>query len=1229
MSLLGKLFSGTPSTGQTTRRPSNPLDSNLEDHFTYNLLFPDAEALCHKDQLFPFSSGTVLTPTNANTFDYNGEIDLDMRDVRVIIMQEATSTTGIPYVLYDSYTPPPTSPILERQNSNSSAFPTRSENRRSVPPPRKTSVGQNSRPVVVQQESTTPRAFGGAFDRRSTHKSQLSYTETEGQRSAREYKEEVTTISNCIFGTSEVLAYKGTGTKVHILPSESKAFVGPSSYAADGSLGRSTMRSSKLAQSFTVENAAGHNPAGLSATTPSRAQDRKKVLITRMFPVPLPNDEAEIQSPIAGSAIAGSDGYPFPRVSDNGTPEKKPQPKQKRTPMYAVGLIVHLPASLPKAPSAPTSRSSFRGSSSYNEQDSFPSSFSSTKRAGWTMLGSGSGMESLESSIYSDVDDRIDMITQHWDIITRTLSHLQAVATESLVCLLRQADISSPGPRHNSHSRTPSASIIAGRRVMDVKAFKVPKTNAKLVQLGSNCLVQISKIQKEVDASRQRIVSGIKSLQVITGQGRWGIWREEARLAERWAGGKDKGFFFFNLLTGFLGNHTEWLQALGPSWHRRRHYQNPRSHKDDVSLPARTIIVSNDKMAARRLIFLLSAFLPAGQQLAFRAHRPSTSVSLGGCSQSPPSYIIPVLREESLRRKINKRSGNSKALHPRTMSSPAQSAQTSQPSKPQPEAPSGLGITVNHVQRDRSTSDISQIKTANLPIPGSDSGTRKSSTATTRTATPITTVPHFSTRAPARGTGPIPRPDSSGSLAADDLLRSLKRDNSSGQYSNVSNDSQGQNSRWGNMISGFWGSKRRPSTSTTNTSATSMDVEINDPYYRDITSQPRGKLSITSEDGTEVPLTRSKIQQQRELRKSDSGSIETARAIEQKSEQEVDEITEQMTQISERIPDPSGAYESPVKTTIADDGAIEIDVPLPDYLAFETAVSSPSSSGYLSTPGLGNGVEGFEHYSRTGPDSDTTINVGGYLSRYHPDFTLQAVPSQSDLINEIKESMRAEPTPLLTSTPHAEDGRADRWVDVSSALVADTTNFTITHIRYRRLIKFKEIDPSTPAVSTSLDSKYGNVYAGVPSTPNREVYDESEDRFLEEQLVSMDETLIEAVERIIAQSGGESRHSSPNSSRSTSRRATGGKQRERERSNSDVKAVPTVGAGAGAGAGAVGANHLEVPRNECKKMVLSALEEIVKEVESSRAEVGGAGREKESFLREGVRCWLGSVESVE
>lgn len=1124
-------------------------------------------------------------------------------------MQEATPTSGSASLLYDSHTPAPPSPTLERQASNSGAvYPSRTEGRRSTSSPRKASVGQNSRPVVIQQETTAPRAFG-AFDRRTTvQQNRLSSTETEGQRSAREYREEMVMVSNCIFGNSEVLAYKGTGTKVHILPSESKASFTSSSYGGDanGSFGRSSMRSSKLAQSFTSDNCAPTpTSAGfMSPSTSTRITERKKVLITRMFPVPLPSDDSEetphLRTPTQNSQSDDVAGYPFPKVGNHGATEKKPQPKQKRTPMYAVGLVIHLPAAS-HAPSVPLSRSSFRGPGSYTEQESCPSSFNSARRSGWTMLGNGFGVESLDSSISSDIDDRIDTITQHWDIIMRTLSHMQAVATACLLPLLKQADVASPEPRVISHSRAPSASIsISGKRVMEeVKPFKLPKTNAKFVQLQANCLMQNQNIQKEVNLSRQRIASGIKAQQVVTGQGRWGIWREEARLVGKWAGGKEEGFFFFNLLTGFLGHHTEWLQVLGPDWYRRRHYQHQRASKDDdISLPARTIVVSDNKLMARRLVFLLAAFLPASQQLSPpRLHRPSTSTSFGGYSQSPPMYAVPILREETLRRRLNRRTGTSRGAHSRTMSFPAQVMH------------GPLGHLPPDNLHDRRPSDAGSIKTANLPIPGSDLGTRKSSAATTSTVTPVTPMTHFSTRRQNRGTGPEPRPGSSGSFATDDLLRfSMKRGESSGQFTNISSDSQSQNSRWGSMISGFWSSKRRDSTVSTDVDPMSIDgLEISDPRPKPKEPENHSKLADMVQ---EEHLRKTKGQQGREARKSDSGSAETARPNNEESE----ETPEQVVQTARRIPDPSGAFESPVKTSInEDDGVIDIDVPLPEYLSFESAVSSPSSSGYLSTPGFGHGMEGFEHYSRHGPEPDTTTNVGGWLQRFHPDFALQAIPAQDNLLEEVKASMRDEPTPLFSTTPLPDNGHSERWVDVSSAIIADTTNFSIRRIRYRRLVKPK--DMATPSIPPSNDSRYGNVYTAAQLTPATEMYESQiEEQFIEEPIMSMDETLIQAVERIIAQSGHGSKASSACSSRSTSRR--GG---NRERSNSDAKTS------------SLGAHNLEVPRNECKKMVLGALEEIVKEVAESRKEDSDdAERERtESFLREGVRNWLVNIETME
>ncbi|KAG9240344.1 folliculin-interacting protein N-terminus-domain-containing protein [Calycina marina] len=1194
MSLLGKLFSGSA----TSQRPQHSLDSNLEDAFTHSLLFPDAEALYHTDQVFTLSSATVL-PAAVNAFDINADLDLDLRDVRVIIMQEATMLSGSAYLLYDSHPPPPSpaSPpaTLDRHAGNPPAC-SRTEGQRSISTPRKVSVGQASRPLVIQSE--TPRTYG-AFDRRPLHNRQLSYNETETQKAAREYREDVAMFSNCIFGNSEVLAYKGTGTKVHPLPADPRNLPCSTAYISDGSLGRSSMRS-KLAQSCTSEDNqnVGSTSTGTSNTNvSSRSNERKKVLITRMFPVPLLNDATDDQTPTAHEHGVG---YPFPNVGSD-MKEKKVQPKQKRTPMYAVGLIIQLPAA-PQTPAAPASRS-FRRSGSYNEQESFPSSFNSSRRSGWTILGPGFGVESMDSSISSDFDDRLDTVAQHWDIITRTMSHLQAVATATLLPMLNHADITSPEPR--VHHRTSSASVsVSGKRVEDAKPFKLAKTNSKMVQLTSNCLMSVQAIQKEVGSSRYRIISGIKALRVVTGQGRWGIWREEARTVGKWAGGRDEGFFFFNLLTGFLGNHTEWLQALSPSWYRQRHSEQHQTNRDnDISIPARTIIISDNKLMARRLIFLLTAFLPSNQQaLSARIHRPSTSMSFGGYSQSPP-MAAPILREESLRRKINKKPPASRAghNHSRTMSIPAQP---------------GNGSEIHH-HHDRRVSDAASIKTANLPIPGSDIGTRKSRTATASTIAPVATMPHFSTRRPTRGTGPTPRPGSSGSLATDDLIRSLKRGDS------TSTDSQGYNSKWGSMMSNFWSSTRRGSTA--DSSPPKLEgLVINDPHFKPSDQPKKWKLSeMVEELQTNPPLPH--------VGRTEADTVETNTQV-----GDAGDVTEQTIHVNERILDPSGAYESSVKTSVnASDGVIDIDVPLPDYLSFESAVSSPSSSAYsFSAPGHGNAMDGFEIHSRSGRDTETTMNVGGWLPHYNPDFALQAIPakSNSNVLAHIKESLRAEPTPIFAVTPGIGGKGGEKWIDISSAIIADTTNFSIKHIKYRRLIKPIVATPAAPI----LDSRYGNVYSTSAMTTGLGTHSgQLEEMFVEEPIISMDDTLIDAVERIIAQSGTASLSSSTCSSRSPSR----------SQSKSIQPIVSTDGNGNGKAkplSMEIPKPHLEVPRTECKKMVLTALEEIVRSVvddreremdgevasphERYKGKLGATARERESFLREGVRAWLGSVE---
>ncbi|KAL7789076.1 folliculin-interacting protein N-terminus domain-containing protein [Trichoderma ceciliae] len=1010
--MLGRLLhlgSGGQSTGPTLSnngsRPILSLESVQEDSHTRNLLFPDAQDLYQhrNDQVFPFFTAPATSSASpANAFDYNDDIELDVKDVRVIIMQDALGPTNAS-LLFDSRPLPEAAASAERHSTAAQDM------KRTNPlSPRKGSHSQTSRPTAIHVDSSQPRQ--GAFDRRaSVHSRSHSFAETDGQRAAREYREELATFSSCIFGNSELMAYKGTSTKVHVVPSESRIPDHGVSIFGDGrsSIGRASGRSSKLSQSYSSQTVSPtHPPLPTGASTP-RQSERKKVLITRLFPVTLVADDLDATVTPPSRYSDDNGGFPFPPPGDeSASKKKKPQPKQRRTPMYAVVLVVQLPPSPSRISSAVPPKPVFREPGSYNDQELFSSSYSSTRMSGWNMSGSGLYGETTDSSFSIDVEDRIDSLTKHWDIIMRTLTHLQSVVAFRLHTMLKQTDISSPGPYSTSlanlSSRRPS--LTADRRP-DESRIKPSKGTTKLVSLLPNCLSDDVHIASEVGLARSRIVMGLSASRVVTGQGRWGIWRDEAIWTCKWAAGLNQGVFLHTLLTGFLATHVDWLQALSsPAYRRRALLRRQNQNEDDLSLPARTIIVSDDKMAARRIIFLLSAFLPANQQIPGpRVHRPSTSASVGAFSNSPPTYVVPVVREESLRRKINRRTGFGRTSHSRTASQSARSGTVS--------SQMGHLGTADHSSHHRRASDAASIRTAGLPIPGHDLMSRKSSVATS-TIMQDSTMPHFST---IQRTDSLRwrRPGSSGSAAADDLKRSLKR-GESGATVNARPPSQGL--RWGNIMSGLWSARRRESMDSGSTYSQASDLRspIKTGFHQSNRMSDMVRELALAEEGPEGPSAnprRTKIAERG--RKS-------------------------FTQ-SDRTPDPTGAFESPVKTSInADDGVIDVDVPFPDYIAsFESAISSPSSSGYLSTPGLP-GLESFEQTGRISIDGDLPLNAAGWLNRFHPDFVLQGLPPQEDLLEKVKAALQAEPTPAVFVQSGSGDV-SERWVDVSSALIADTT----------------------------------------------------------------------------------------------------------------------------------------------------------------------------------------------
>jgi len=331
-----------------------------------------------------------------------------------------------------------------------------------------------------------------------------------------------------------------------------------------------------------------------------------------------------------------------------------------------------------------------------------------------------------------------------------------------------------------------------------------------------------------------------------------------------------------------------------------------------------------------------------------------------------------------------------------------------------------------------------------------------------------------------------------------------------------------------------------------------------------------------------------------------------------------------------------------VKTSInVNDGVIDVDVPFPDYItSFETAVSSPSSSGYLSTPGFGTGFDAFEQSCRVAVDGDSPVNVAGWLQHYHPDFVLQALPAQEGIIDQIKASMKAEPTPAWRPNAGSPERDTERWVDVSTVLIADTTTFSLKRIRYRRLVRRKPIsDRNITPIAGSYNSAV--VTPMAPTSPD-EI--QVKEEFNEEPIFELDDILAEAVEKVIAMGADISKGGSGASSRSTSKRR---ERRDSTSTQSDAQASHGQSLSASLGP-TVGIQ--EVPRSQCKAVLLSALEEVIREViderdaqreraveqmeglgagerERGRYVVGGRGRPMETVLREAIRMWLEGVDA--
>jgi len=1227
--MIGQFFSSRK--GASNPPPQPTLDSATEESHTRHLLYPESSTLYHADgQPYPLHAA----PTTAGS-GHDGplpEIDLEYpRDCRVIIAQDESAAMP-KTILFDSKPTPARAESPTLPNTRARAFgPGAAAGNASTAGP--TFGGVHARRSSLVTESTAPRSpTMGGFTRIRTRGGSVSSmpnidehaaVQAKAQARAKESTDLANICLDCMFGNL-AMNYRGNSNKIHIVPLDAKPAenlpLGAGIQDAAGSLGRAEglRRRSNLAKSFTPANLPTDLPRSDSNESITKDPKRRTIFITRMFSVNVAEEEQDARTPTPQSSLPKGNGFPFPATTNKPGAPKPPYASQiRKAPMYAITIILHLPISHTSPTLRPPSRgSNLRSaphlSTSVPGQDSLGSSLDSDRRAGWAFIEPNLGVESLlSSSLSSDVDDRVDVIGQHWDVIMRALTSLQYVVQERILAHFKSPDAMSP-PIVHQHRHQPSKSSLR-----DLPSHFVRRP----LRLQPNALMMDKDIQAAAELTGNRVVTGMRIPRVTTGQGRWGVWREEARWLGRWAGRKEQNFFFYNLLTAFLGNHTEWLNALGPRWHRKRHREQQKATAgENLTIPNRTVIVSPDKMAARRLIFLLAAFLPPNTPTICEGTymRPGTSASFRAYSQSPPTNMPPS-RKQSLRRQINRRPKGKQSISNMLLQPPVPNNGHQPPSdvtddRRDPAATDTIDTKRPPTHSRRSSAH--SIRTS-LVLPSISDGpaTSKGSMAATTTATPQTTVPvaHF-TLPRTKSSGPIPdyRPESSDSLASANLIHTLQR-SGTGQTSITSNDSS-NNSRWSGFMN-FWSGRRASSTDQSDYLQTTDDGIGYRGQERPV-SQLEQMVHELSMDG----MFGESEMQERRVADTHVTALDSPEIF------PVGGSSGVPASAARPIPERPRTFDSQFKLSVNEkDGVIDVDIPLPD---FGSPLQSPLLGGY--------GSASSQHDSSYGESSilsmpycepEQPVNAAGWLSQFHPDFAIQAIKPYKELEADIKKAMSAEPTPLSSATtPSLETGPLERWIDVCSALVADTRSFKIRRIRLRRLVKLiptPTYQPSamTPGVGVGGmppgRSQYGNPYTAGSIVPMMTEVHLAED-FIDEDIMDFDATLVDGVDRALAQSGENTRVNSAQSSRSSSRRGRHDKRAE-------AYATP----------------HVEVPQADCKAVIFDALETVVKDVTAARSgkdeskKSGDAHKSDktmhprtatDSSLKEGIRRWLVEVE---
>ncbi|KAL8871040.1 MAG: hypothetical protein Q9174_003052 [Haloplaca sp. 1 TL-2023] len=660
---IHRLFTSA-SSSQQNQPTRQQLESVTEESHTFDLLYPDFHTLRQShEQIYPLQLGvSSANASTASSFDDRGGLDVQYpRDIRIIIAQDGNLSHEAK-VLYDSH--PPVSLPPERTGSQGQRGGLQGRSGRSTGlsktqtfPAAPRGSGHRRYPSLDQHANTSPLVQRPLFTpgsrpshaptsprpRRVLARPTSSEGNPRNNKWAKESKEEVNILLSCMFGSTGLPHV--SGTKLHVRP-----LATVKAGERDTVTGLPNFGHSRRRDNIPWSGGADQSPA-FSTSAPSAQVDTRRppskdssILITRLFTI----DPSDIMLSTSSQDPARQPEGTEAQHLDSTASEQPSRTtegatiKQIKCPTYALSIVLQ--------PASTTQLGWSSASHMASDAAAHASSpLESPARERWSQPDAPT-----QFPCGSDCD--IEQVTFYWTALTRLLCSFEAAFRQKIGDAL--SNVVKDLQLRPLPETEPSTTVVRDAASPPVKRKLQP--SQRLIQLHGNALQQSQDVPQLVSSLGQRVAGTLRTRRVVTGQGRWGIWREEARWVDRWVGSHDQNLFFYKLLTAFLGSHLEWLDALDPLRARRPDTNAARHGDAHISCLKQCVIVSPNKMAARRFIFLLAAFLPsrdAQRPDDVLIHKPMQGMA---SSQSPPSGI-PILREQSLRRTINRRQRGSAA----------------------------------------------------------------------------------------------------------------------------------------------------------------------------------------------------------------------------------------------------------------------------------------------------------------------------------------------------------------------------------------------------------------------------------------------------------------------------------------------------------------------------------------------------------------------------------------